>query len=409
MSGGEKRDYYEILGVSRTATAQEISKAYKQLARKYHPDLNPDASEEKFKEIGAAYEVLKDAEKREIYDKYGEEGLQGGGPSEGFDIFDILSGRGPRQKPRGPQKNETVKHALPVSLDELYNGTTRKIRVTRTRICQGCKGIGCSKKEAVQTCSKCKGNGIVTEIQQVAPGFVTQSRRPCNKCGGEGQVIDPKFVCKDCNGKKVVSEKKTLEVHVDRGMKNGQKIEFLGEADEKPGVMAGDIHFIIQEKPHNLFQRDGQHLIYQKKISLSEALTGLEFTLEHLDKRILLVKNKIGDVIKPGQVKMLENEGMPTHRNPFEKGHLYIKFEIEFPKRIPEDIAQKLMTMLPPKPAVEDIKPTDDNNVVESVTLEEPKYEEHTNHHGRGSSEAYNSDDEEDGHGGGGGIQCGTQ
>jgi DnaJ family protein A protein 2 len=391
----EKRDYYEILGVSKTATAQEISKAYKQLARKYHPDLNPDASEEKFKEIGAAYEVLKDAEKREIYDKYGEEGLQGGGmPSEGFDIFDILSGRGPQRKPRGPQKNETVKHALPVSLDELYNGATRKIRVTRTRICQGCKGVGGSKKEAVQTCPKCQGHGIVTEIQQVAPGFVTQSRRPCGKCNGEGQVIDPKFVCKECSGKKVVSEKKTLEVHIDRGMKHNQRIEFIGEADEKPGVLAGDIHFIIQEKPHNVFQREGQNLIIQKKITLSEALTGLEFTIEHLDKRTLLIKNKIGEVIKPGQVKMIENEGMPAHRNPFEKGQLYIKFEVEFPKKIPEDIAQKLVTMLPPKPAVED------------VTLEEPKQEERSRaQHG---SEAYHSDDEEE-EGRGGGIQCGTQ
>jgi chaperone protein DnaJ len=404
MSAAEKRDYYEILGVSRTATAQEISKAYKQLARKYHPDLNPDASEEKFKEIGAAYEILKDTEKREIYDKYGEEGLQGGGPSEGFDIFDILSGRDPRRgKPRGPQKSETVKHALPVSLDELYNGATRKIRVTRTRICQGCKGVGGSKKEAVQTCPKCQGHGVVTEIQQVAPGFVTQSRRPCNKCNGEGQVIDPKFVCKDCNGKKVVSEKKTLEVHIDRGMKHNQRIEFIGEADEKPGVLAGDIHFIIQEKPHNIFQRDGQNLIYQKKITLSEALTGLEFTIEHLDKRTLLVKNKVGEVIKPGQVKMIENEGMPTHRNPFEKGQLYIKFDVEFPKKIPEDIAQKLVTMLPPKPAVEDLKPTDENGVIERVTLEEPKQQEER----RGGSEAYHSDDEEEGRGGG--IQCGTQ
>jgi len=309
----EKRDFYEILGVPRTASTQEISKAYKQLARKYHPDLNPDASEEKFKEIGAAYEILKDAEKREIYDKYGEEGLQGGGPQEGFDIFDLLSGRGPRQKPRGPQKNETVKHALPVSLDELYNGATRKIRVTRTRVCQGCKGVGASKKDAIQTCPKCKGQGSVIEVQQVAPGFITQARRPCSKCNQEGQIVDQKFMCKDCNGKKVVSEKKTLEVHIDRGMKNGQRIEFIGEADEKPGVLAGDIHFIIQEKPHNVFQRDGQHLIYHKKINLSEALTGLEFTIEHLDKRTLLVKNKIGEVIKPGQVKMIENEGMPTH------------------------------------------------------------------------------------------------
>jgi DnaJ family protein A protein 2 len=299
-----------------------------------------------------------------------------------------------------------VKHALPVTLDELYTGAVRKIRVTRTRICGPCKGVGGSKKDAVQTCNKCKGHGMVTEIQQVAPGFVTQTRRPCNKCSGEGQVIDPKYVCQECQGKKVVSEKKTLEVHIDQGMKTGQKIEFIGEADEKPGVLAGDIQFIIQEKPHSVFQREDRNLTIQKKINLSEALTGLEFTIEHLDKRTLLVKNTIGEVIKPGQVKMIPHEGMPTHRNPFDKGNLYVKFEIEFPKRIPDDIAKKLEQILPPKQTVEEIKPTDENSTVEQVLLEEPTYEEEGRKHG---NEAYHSDDEEEGRGGGGGIQCGTQ
>ncbi|KAL0481178.1 DnaJ [Acrasis kona] len=246
-------------------------------------------------------------------------------------------------------------------------------------------------------------------MTQVAPGFVTQSRRQCNKCDGEGQVIDPKFVCKECNGKKVVSEKKTLEVHIDKGMKNGQKIDFIGEADERPGVLAGDIQFIIQEKPNSEFQRDGSHLIYNKKINLSQALTGLEFTIEHLDKRTLLVKNKVGEVIKPGQVKMIEKEGMPTYRNPFEKGHLYIKFEIEFPKKIPDDIALKLVKMLPAKPALVDITPTDENKTVEKVTLDEPKFDERSRQQHRSGGDAYHSDDEDDEGGQGGNIGCQTQ
>jgi len=399
------KDFYEVLGIQKTATPEEIRRAYKMLARQYHPDHNPGASEEKFKEITEAYEVLTDNEKKEIYDKYGEEGLKEGIPGMHggggiFDMFDMLRGGGmPRGGQRGPVKSETVRQPIVATLEELYSGAVRKIRVTRTRICKGCQGLGASKKEAVKKCKTCDGKGVVNRVVQLAPGFISQSRGPCTDCGGVGEQVDKKFTCKECEGKKVVSEKKTLDVHIDPGMKNGQKIVFEGEADERPGVQAGDIVFVIQEKPHQTFQRDGNNLVMQKKINLAEALTGLEFTINHLDGRVLIVKNKIGEVIKPGQIKQIDNEGMPTYKSPFEKGHMFVKFEVEFPKTIPENLSQQLMKILPPKQSIGKME-----GEVQEVELREPVF---TNQNEHSHRNAYDSDDEEES--GGGGISCASQ
>jgi DnaJ family protein A protein 2 len=394
------KDYYKILGLEKNCSSDDIRKAYKKLARQYHPDLNPNQtkeSEEKFKEISEAYEVLKDAEKREIYDQYGEEGLKGGagmGGMGGFaDIFDLFGGGlgGMRSRqPRGPVKAESVKHAIPVTLEELYNGTVKKIRVTRTRICKACEGVGATKKDAVKTCSECDGHGMVTEVRQMGPGFVSQVRRPCSQCGGEGKSIDSKYLCKTCGGKKVVSEQKVLEVHIDKGMRNNQKIVFENEADERPGVIAGDIIFVLQEKPHPLFKRDETNLTYEKKINLTEALTGVEFIIEHLDKRKLLIKSKLGEVIRPGQIKQISNEGMPTYKNPFEKGKLFIKFDVEFPKRIPQDVANKLISLLPPKSKMK----TSNMKDVEEYYMDDAVFTDSNGQQRNG--EAYMSDEEEE-------------
>jgi len=331
--------------------------------------------------------------------------MGGMGGMGGFPFGMFGGGHPMHQRGRGApreQKGETVKQGLPVSLEELYNGTTRKIRVTRTRNCKTCNGIGASKKEAVVTCKRCHGNGVITEVAQVAPGFITQMRKPCPNCDGQGKSVDDKFICKGCNGKKVQTETKTLEVHVDRGMKNGQKIVFENEADEKPGVQAGDIVFILQEKKHSLFQRDGQNLVYEKQINLTEALTGVEFIIEHLDKRKLLIKSTPGEVIKPGQIKMVANEGMPQYKNPFNKGSLLIKFDVTFPNTISADIANKLISMLPAKNKME-IDNSDDGH---EVFLEDAIFNDSANGNRR---EAYDSDEEHDERQGGGGVSCASQ
>lgn len=336
-------------------------------------------------------------EKRELYDKYGEEGVKNGGPSFGGDPMDLFSsffgmgGMGGRQKPRGPQKGQDVVHGLKVSLDELYNGATRKIRVTRTRICKTCNGLGASKKEAVVDCNSCKGTGRVTRIHQMAPGFVQQVTSACDACGGVGKSIDKKFECKDCKGKKVVSDAKTLELDIRKGMKDKQKLVFEGEADEKPNVLPGDIIFVLQEKEDPLFERQGNDLLIKKKINLTEALTGFEFTITHLDKRVLFVKSKKGQVIKPGQRLQIKEEGMPLLSNQFEKGNLIIQFEVEFPDTLPQNLINKLLEILPPKPALkaEDLKGVQQTNL-EPVT-------ESSNQNGRDYSrggEAYDEDQE---------------
>jgi len=405
------RDFYAILEVPKNASADEIRTSYKKLARKFHPDLNPNAPPEKFTDINDAYETLSDANKRELFDKFGEEGMKDNGSGGmGFEDFGSFFGfpfggggggpSGRRHQHSGPQKGETVRQGLPVTLEELYNGATRKIRITRTRICKPCDGIGATKKEAVVECKRCNGVGIINEVRQVAPGFVTQSRRECNQCEGAGKTMDKKFICKSCNGKKVVSETKTIQVDIDKGMKNEQKIVFENEADERPGVIAGDIQFILQEKSHAVFKRDGQNLIIKKKISLSEALTGVEFVVNHLDKRKLLIKSAKGEVIKPGQIKQIKNEGMPQYRNPFDKGLLLIQFDVEFPEKIPMDAIQKLSAVLG-NPNATKMEIDSDQ---EEHYLEEPVFDSSSKGQQR---QAYDSDDEEDHRGQG--VSCGTQ
>lgn len=383
---------------------------------RYHPDRNPgdEEAQEKFKEIAHAYEILSNEEKREIYDRYGEEGLSGGGGGGfGGDPFDLFSaffggGGGMRsQRPRGPQKGQDVLHALKVSLEELYNGATRKIRVTRTRICQSCDGVGATKKDAVVSCSGCNGSGRKVTIHQMAPGFVQQVAQTCPECSGQGKTVDERFKCKKCKGKKVVSDVKTLEVHIVPGMSNKQKITFDGEADERPGVLAGDIIFVLQEKEHPVFERRGNHLFMKKKINLSEALTGVEFKVPHLDNRTLIVRSGKNQVIKPGQVLQVTGEGMPSVRNQFQKGNLLIEFVVEFPDRIPPKFMEQLQQILPSKQTINKAQIKGD---VEEVELSDPDMSDsHSGAGDRRRGEAYDSDDDDDDDGRGPQIGCQSQ
>ncbi|CAN6477969.1 unnamed protein product [Victoria cruziana] len=229
--------YYEVLGVPKSASQDELKKAYRKAAIKNHPDKGGDP--EKFKELAQAYEVLSDPEKREIYDQYGEdalkEGMGGGGPSHNpFDIFESFFGggfgggssRGRRQK-----RGEDVVHTLKVSLEDLYNGTSKKLSLSRNVLCPKCKGKG-SKSGASGRCSGCQGSGMKVSIRQLGPGMIQQMQHVCPECRGSGEVISDKDRCGQCKGEKVVQEKKVLEVHVDKGMQHGQKIVFQGEADE---------------------------------------------------------------------------------------------------------------------------------------------------------------------------------
>jgi len=324
---------YTKLGISKEASPGEIKKAFRKLAVQHHPDKGGD--EDEFKAISMAYEILSDEQKRKIYDEGGLEALEGGGGGGGGEAGDIFSaffgGRGGRGRRSGPRKGEDLVHPISMTLEHLYNGKTSKLALSRNVICETCKGSGSKTPGANTTCGGCQGQGIKLVSRQIAPGMIQQMQTHCGDCQGTGQSIKAGDRCKPCNGKKVANQRKVLEVNIDKGMKHGQKIVFSGEADQQPGTEPGDVVFVIQQTEHARFIRKGDDLLLQLKITLSEALCGATIAIDHLDARQIIVKTKPGEMIRPGEVKAIDNEGMPMHKNPFVKGKLYIKFDVEFP------------------------------------------------------------------------------
>jgi len=423
--------FYDVLGVAPTADDNALKKAYRKLAMKYHPDKNPEAGD-KFKEISMAYEVLSNPEKRKLYDQAGEQGIKEGGSGGGgggmnpMDIFDMFFGGGGggdpfgRGRQRGPRRTKNLVHQLSVSLEDMYNGTVRKLALQKNVICDGCEGIG-GKPGAVQKCPNCRGTGMQVRIQQLGPGMMQQIQSMCGECHGEGERVDPKLRCKKCNGRKVNRERKILEVSVDKGMEDGQKVTFSGEGDQEPGLEPGDIIIVLDEKAHALFKRNGQDLIMKMDISLTEALTGLKKAVKTLDDRTLVIQTvrgasrkqhrqvfiskQLGEVIKTGDLKMVRGEGMPQYRNPFEKGRLIIQFNVVFPPSLEPSVAEKLASILPP--ADEPILPDE----VDEVDLNDfdPEADRQQQHHRMGHGHFDDDDEGHHGHPGGPGVQCATQ
>ncbi|KAK7756845.1 Type I HSP40 co-chaperone [Diatrype stigma] len=310
--------FYDALGVSPSATDQELKKAYKTGALKFHPDKNrgnPDA-EAKFKEISHAYEVLSDSQKRAIYDQYGEAGLEGGAGGGGGmaaeDLFAQFFGGGGAfgggglggmfaggMPNRGPPKARTIHHTHKVSLEDIYKGKVSKLALQRSIICTKCEGRG-GKDGAVRRCSGCDGQGMKTMMRQMGP-MIQRFQTVCPDCNGEGEIIKEKDRCKACGGKKTVVDRKVLHVHVDRGVRSGTKVEFRGEGDQAPGVQAGDVVFEIEQKPHPRFTRKEDDLLYRADIELVTALAGGTIYIEHLDDRWLTVEIQPGEAIAPGK------------------------------------------------------------------------------------------------------------
>lgn len=342
---------------------------------KHHPDKGGD--EHKFKEINAAYEILSDDEKRTKYDRYGLEGIEdNGGGGGGADIFDLFFGG--RQSSRGPRRSEDVNHAIKVTLEDLYNGKTMKLAVNREVL------VGQPKM-----CTQCDGRGMVIELRQIGLGMVQQIQRHCSSCRGDGYQCEKK------------RERKVVEVHVEKGMKHKERITFRGMADEKPNMEAGDVHFIVQEKEHDVFKRKGADLLINKTLSLKEALTGFAWRLKHLDGRSLVITSKPGEVIRASAanekpyVKIVPNEGMPSRGNPFVKGNLYVLFTVKFPEdgELSSEAIESLRTNLP-GPSSMDVEAQEEEEE-EEVHLETANI----SNFGRGGAEtqdsAYDSDSDE--------------
>lgn len=390
--------YYEVLGVSKDASQDDLKKAYRKAAIKNHPDKGGDP--EKFKELAQAYEVLSDPEKREIYDEYGEDALKEGmgGAGGGHDPFDIFSSffggsgfGGGSSRGRRQRRGEDVVHPLKVSLEDLYLGTTKKLSLSRNVLCSKCNGKG-SKSGASMTCPGCQGTGVKVTIRQLGPSMIQQMQQHCNECKGTGETINDKDRCTQCKGEKVVPEKKVLEVVVEKGMQNGQKITFPGEADETPDTVTGDIVFIIQQKEHPKFKRKGEDLFVEHTLSLTEALCGFQFVLTHLDGRQLLIKVNPGEVVKPDSFKAINDEGMPMYQRPFMRGKLYIHFTVDFPESLSPEQVKALQKVLPQKPTSQ---LTDmELDECEETTLHDVNIEEEMRRKQQAQAEAYEEDDD---------------
>uniref|UniRef100_A0A2R5LMI6 Putative molecular chaperone n=1 Tax=Ornithodoros turicata TaxID=34597 RepID=A0A2R5LMI6_9ACAR len=410
MSDGK---LYDILGVSRNASEHEIKKAYRKLAKEYHPDKNPQEGE-KFKEISYAYEVLTDPRKREIYNTYGVNGLKEGGHDAGFpadDIFSHIFGGSPfggmfggmdGSSRRRRHRGEDTVHPLRVTLEDIYNGKTIKLQVDHTVICKGCDGMG-GRAGANFKCSSCRGRGIKITFKQLGPNMMQQMQSACSECRGEGEIINEKDACKTCKGRKVVKETKVLEVHVDKGMRDSERIVFKGEGDQQPGTEPGDVVIILQTKSHDLFHREGNDLYMTHTLTLTEALCGFELILKHLDGRDIVIRHPPGSVIEPRTLKGIRGEGMPIYRDPFEKGNLYIKFDVTFPENhfADETVLKEIESLIGDRPDAVKI-PTGEN--VEEVDLHDYDPNMQENHQAR--SEAYEDDDD---HQRGPGVQCSHQ
>jgi DnaJ-class molecular chaperone len=313
-----EEDFYQLLGVTKDATQKEIKKAFRTLSLKYHPDRNPGNKEahDRYIKINRAHEVLTDPEKKEIYDIYGEEGLNR--------EQNIMN----EGKERGPDAHIEI----PVTLEDLYNGAKRSFNMEKNVICSRCHGTG-GKLGKTKQCPKCNGRGFVTQVINMM-GFQMQTQQPCGKCQGKGIVFSEK--CDHCNGRKVVKETKNIEIEIEKGMRNKQNIVFARESEQYPGKIPGDLIVTLSQKKHKFFKkRHGDNLMADIELNLKEALLGYNKKITHLDKREFYVESK--DVTQPFQERVITGEGMPVHKFPSQKGDLILTFKVNLPKTLNQE------------------------------------------------------------------------
>lgn len=338
----EKRDYYEVLEITKTATVEEIKKAYKKKAIQYHPDKNPGnpEAEEKFKEAAEAYEVLSDEQKKAKYDRFGHSapGGFGGHSGGGFSMDDIFSqfgdifggfggfggGGGGRRTNRGSDLRVKVK----LTLKEILTGVEKKIKVKKYVSCQYCKGTGADNGTAYTTCSTCNGSGVVTRVMNTMLGQM-QTQSTCPTCNGEGKSITKK--CSHCSGEGIVREDEVISINIPAGVAEGMQLSMNGKGNAaRHGGINGDLLIVIEEEKHEELLRDDNDLVYNLLLSVSEAALGETIEVPTLDGK---AKVKIEAGTQPGKVLRLKNKGLPSI-NRYGTGDLLVNISIYIPENL---------------------------------------------------------------------------
>ena len=352
----EKRDYYEVLGIQKGASEDEIKKAYKKLARKYHPDMNPGdkEAEEKFKEVNEANEVLSDPEKKARYDQFGFAGVDpnygagagGGAYGGGFDFGDLGDifgsffgggfGGGQRRNPNAPQRGESIRASVSVSFTEAAFGCEKSVTLERSEQCPTCKGSACAPGTTPEICPDCHGTGTVQTRRQTPMG-VFASNGPCRKCGGTGRIIHQP--CPVCRGTGAVRKRKTIKVTIPAGIDHGQTISLRGQGNAgKNGGPAGDLLITVMVQPHELFRRDGVDVFCEAPITFTQAVLGAELEIPTIDGK---VKYSIPEGTQTGTVFRLKGKGIPV-LNGRGRGDQYVTVTIETPRNLNKEQKEAL-------------------------------------------------------------------
>ena len=357
-----KRDYYEVLGVSKSATDEELKKAYRKLAKKYHPDANPDNKEEaeaKFKEVNEAYETLSDLQKRRMYDQFGHDGPQGfgggaGGPFGGGNYYSYTSSggarTGSRQQARGPRKGADLKMNLEITFEEAFLGVEKQIVITRPETCEVCHGSGAKPGTSVTKCPTCNGTGTVKQVQNTILGQM-QTTRTCTNCHGTGEII--KEVCENCKGKGTVRKQPKIKVKIPAGIDDNQTVILRGEGEPgEKGGPKGDLYITVRIKRSNVFTRQGTTVMCEVPVTITQATLGASLKIPMVDGS--KEKYRIPEGTQTGTKFTIREKGFKS-LNSNTRGNFVFTVTVQTPKRLNKEqreLLEKLAKTMNEQPPI---------------------------------------------------------